>query len=136
MQDLFVELPYYTAEFLNLWMKAEDDTILEELFQDFEGTEVSTPQVKAFYKKIKENYPNTIFHGTDVGHQYNTTGKRYMEYLLSSDSDKSEECALCQEAIDQGQYYYEQNDSVYRENKMVENFKREYSKLNLSLIHI
>jgi len=130
MQDLFVELPYYTAEFLNLWMKAEDDTILEELFQDFEGTEVSTPQVKAFYKKIKENYPNTIFHGTDVGHQYNTTGKRYMEYLLSSDSDKSEECALCQEAIDQGQYYYEQNDSVYRENKMVENFKREYSKLN------
>ena len=53
-----------------------------------------------------------------------------MEYLLSSDSDKSEECALCQEAIDQGQYYYEQNDSVYRENKMVENFKREYSKLN------
>lgn len=104
MQDLFVELPYYTAEFLNLWMKAEDDTILEELFQDFEGT--------------------------DVGHQYNTTGKRYMEYLLSSDSDKSEECALCQEAIDQGQYYYEQNDSVYRENKMVENFKREYSKLN------
>lgn len=130
MRDLFVELPYYTAEFLNLWMKAEDDTILEELFQDFEGTEVSTPQVKAFYKKIKENYPNTIFHGTDVGHQYNTTGKRYMEYLLSSDSDKSEECALCQEAIDQGQYYYEQNDSVYRENKMVENFKREYSKLN------
>lgn len=130
MRDLFVELPYYTAEFLNLWMKAEDDTILEELFQDFEGTEVSTPQVKAFYKKIKENYPNTIFHGTDVGHQYNTTGKRYMEYLLSSDSDKSEECALCQESIDQGQYYYEQNDSVYRENKMVENFKREYSKLN------
>ena len=130
MRDLFVEPPFFTSEFLNLWMKAEDDTILEELFQDFEGTEVSTPQVKAFYKKIKENYPNTIFHGTDVGHQYNTTGKVYMEYLLSSDSDKSEECALCQEAIDQGQYYYEQNDSVYRENKMVENFKREYSKLN------
>lgn len=130
MRNLFVELPYYTAEYLNLWMKAEDDTILEELFQDWEGTAIDTPQEKAFYQKIKQNCPDTIFHGTDVGHQYNTTGKRYMEYLLSSDSDKSEECTLCQEAIDQGQYYYEQSDSVYRENKMVENFIREYSKLN------
>ena len=25
---LFVELPYYTAQYLNLWMQAEDDTIL------------------------------------------------------------------------------------------------------------
>ena len=27
---LFVELPYYTAQYLNLWMQAEDDTILLE----------------------------------------------------------------------------------------------------------
>ena len=30
MRDLFVELPYYSAEFLNLWMKSDNDDILEQ----------------------------------------------------------------------------------------------------------
>ncbi|MDD3368847.1 MAG: hypothetical protein PHP50_08200 [Lachnospiraceae bacterium] len=28
MRDLFIEMPYYTTEYLNLWMQASDDTIM------------------------------------------------------------------------------------------------------------
>ena len=34
MRHLFVELSHYTAQWLNLWMDAEDDEILEQLHQD------------------------------------------------------------------------------------------------------
>ena len=69
MRDLFVELPYYSAEFLNLWMKSENDDILEQLYQDWEGTAVHSQVVLDFYKRIKSECPETVFHGTDVGHQ-------------------------------------------------------------------
>jgi len=35
MRHLFVELPYYTAEFLNIWMKSDSDEILDELYNDW-----------------------------------------------------------------------------------------------------
>ncbi len=31
LRHLFVELPYYTAEFLNVWMQSDSDDILDEL---------------------------------------------------------------------------------------------------------
>ena len=74
MRDLFVELPYYSAEFLNLWMKSDNDDILEQLYQDWEGTAIHSQVVLDFYKQIKIECPETVFHGTDVGHQYQSTG--------------------------------------------------------------
>lgn len=136
MRHLFIEDPYYTAEFLNLWMKAEDDSILDELFQDVEGTAVDSPQVKAFYQQIKAACPETVFHGTDVGHQYFSTGQRYLEYLEAHGQKDSEKYALAQENIEQGKCFYEgyEVESTefwdYRENKMVENFLREYDTVN------
>ena len=41
MRHLFVESPYYTAQWLNLWMDAEGDGILEQLHRDWEGTYAS-----------------------------------------------------------------------------------------------
>ena len=38
MRYLFVEQAYYTAQYFNLWMQAEDDTILLEVFKDWEGS--------------------------------------------------------------------------------------------------
>ena len=38
MRHLFLELPYYTAEFLNIWMHERDDKILNEIYSDWEGT--------------------------------------------------------------------------------------------------
>ena len=131
MRDLFVELPYYSAEFLNLWMQSDNDDILDQLYQDWEGTAIHSQDVIDFYKQIKRECPETIFHGTDVGHQYHTTGKRYLTYLQENgQGDGSEQYQLAQEAIEQGQYYYRHSDGVYRENTMVDNFIREFDRLN------
>lgn len=129
MRHLFVEQSYFAAEFLNLWMKADNDDILEALYQDSEGTESHTPYTKTFYKKIKSECPETIFHGTDVGHQGDTTGKRFLSYLADNNLTGSEMYTLTAEAIQQGQRYYSSYDGVYRENKMAENFIRELEKL-------
>ncbi len=130
MRHLFVELPYYTAEFLNMWMQADNDDIFEAIYSDWKGSSGHNPDTKEFYKKIKSECPETIFHGTDVGHQYNTTGKRFLKYLEDNDLKDSTQYSLAQETIEQGKHFYEKADDVYRENKMVENFLQEFDKLN------
>ena len=77
MRYLFVEQAYYTAQYFNLWMQAEDDTILLEVFKDWEGSLSYNELVLDFYRSIKADCPETIFVGTDIGHQYETTGARY-----------------------------------------------------------
>lgn len=133
MRDLFIEIPYFGAEFLNLWMQSEDDEIIDQLIADWEGTNGGNPLTKEFYTKIKENCPETVFHGTDIGHLYNITGERYLNYLRETGQEDSEEYELTQEAIRQGKEYYEDTDEAtrdtYRENKMTENFIREYERL-------
>ena len=64
MRHLFVELSHYTAQWLNLWMDAEDDEILEQLHQDWESTLSSGAETLDFYRTIKEQCPETVFHGT------------------------------------------------------------------------
>lgn len=130
MRDLFVELSYFTAEFLNIWMQSENDDILDAIFEDWRGTQSYSPEVKQFYMDIKENYPETVFHGTDVGHQYRTTGERFLEYLREHGKEDSEQYTLAQKAIKQGKYYYAHSDDAYRENMMAQNFIREFDKLD------
>lgn len=129
MRHLFVELSYFTAEYLNLWMQSDNDDILEEIYDDWGGTAGHNPYTKAFYKKIKSECPETIFHGTDIGHQYNTSGSRFLSYLAANDLTGSEEYTLTIEAIKQGRTYYSNNNDVYRENKMTENFIHEFERL-------
>lgn len=130
LRHLFLESPYYTAEYLNLWMQAEDDEILDEIYDDWEGSAAHNPYLKEFYQKIKEQCPETVFHGTDVGHQYETTGKRYLNYLKENQLENSRQYSLAQECIEQGKYYYGNSDHAYRENKMAENFIRFFDALN------
>lgn len=129
MRHLFIEHSYYTAEYLNLWMQADNDDILEAIYEDWEGTAAHTPHTKTFFKKIKRECPETIFHGTDVGHQYDRTGKRFLSYLEANDLTESEQYTLTAEAIQQGRTYYTTKDDAYRENKMTENFIRAFEKL-------
>lgn len=129
MRHLFVEFPFFTAEYLNLWMQSDNDDILEEIYEDWEGSASHNPYIKAFYKKIKSETPETIFHGTDIGHQYDTTGSRFLSYLVANDLTGTEEYILTVEAIKQGRFYYSKDDNLYRENKMTENFIREFGKL-------
>lgn len=129
MRHLFVELPYYTAEYMNVWMNSDEDTILDALYQDWAGTAMYSQEVLHFYKQIKLDCPETVFHGTDVGHQYDTTGNRFLEYLVSTGQQQSELYRLSTEAIRQGQYYYQHFNDTYRENTMTENFIREFEGL-------
>jgi hypothetical protein len=130
MRHLFVELPYYTAEFLNIWMQSDNNIILDELYSDWTGTASHNLNVKEFYDKIKNQCPETIFHGTDVGHQYDTTGERFLRYLQSNNKEDSEQYLLTKEIIEQGKNYYRDRDDVYRENMMVANFIPKFDKLS------
>lgn len=38
LRDLFVELPYYSAEFLNVWMKETSNDLLDTWFEEISGT--------------------------------------------------------------------------------------------------
>lgn len=137
MRHLFLELPYYTAEFLNIWMKSDSDEILNGINDDTVGTNMHGENFLNFYKTIKENCPETVFHGTDVGHQYSSTGKQYREYLEENGMEDSEEYKLTLKNIEQGKYFYKNNDDIYRENKMVENFIREFDTLeNMDIMGI
>jgi len=124
-RHLFIELAYYTAEYLNAWMKDDTDRILDELYADWKGTAAYNPDTYAFYKKIKQECPDTIFHGTDVGHQYDTTGKRFLLELEANNLTETENYELAIEAVKQGEKYYKSRNDVYRENSMVANFIRE-----------
>lgn len=130
LRHLFIEAPYYTAEFLNLWLKSDDDKILDAVYNDWKGSASYNPYIKEFYKKIKRECPETIFHGTDIGHQYSTTGERFLNYLKENNLENSNQYQITQNVIEQGKYYYENSDDAYRENKMVENFVREFEALD------
>ena len=129
MRDLLIEVPSYTAQFMNLWMKAEDDAILSRLFEDWEGTAMHDQRVWDFYKSIKEQCPETVFHGFDVGHQYNTTGTRYLIGLALTGQMGSADWDETQQTIEQGKQYYQTGDDVYRENIMAENLARIFESL-------
>jgi len=132
MRHLFIEYSYFTAAFLNIWMQAEDDSILFDFYNDLAGTQAYTENTLDFFRTIKETCPETIFHGTDVGHQFDSTGKRYLEYLDSNGMTDTQEYQLASEAIEQGKRYYGEGvpDHVYRENTMVSNFIREFELLD------
>lgn len=130
MRHLFVELSFFTAELLNVWMHEDTDDILEAIYADWKGTASHVPVVLAFYREIKQTCPETVFHGTDVGHQYDTTGARYLAYLRKNGMEASEQYRLAEENVEQGRQYYEKDDGAYRENKMTENFIRAFDGLD------
>ena len=129
MRDLFVELPYYTAQYLNRWMQADNDRILMEVYTDWKGSASYHQNVLDFYRGIKTACPETVFHGTDVGHQYNSTGYRYLKLLRSEGKRDTEEYRLASENIDQGLEFYRTQDGEFRENAMTQNLLREYRAL-------
>lgn len=131
-RKLFLELPYYSAEFLNLWMKEDSDDLIDEWFEEVRGTQSGNEYYNEFFHEIKEFCPETVFCGTDVGHQYDTTGARYLKYLEENGLADSERYLLAQECIRQGQEFRaadtEHNGiSPIRESYMVSNFIKAYS---------
>ena len=136
-RDLFLEDGYASAQLLNRWMQAEDDALLNEHFKALQGTYGGSESYQAFYEKIKQNCPETIFHGTDIEHQYRSLGYQYLTYLAAEGKKDSPEYAQVLESIQQAKQYYsysyagkEAEADVYRENCMAENFMRELDALD------
>ena len=130
---LFVELPYYTAEYLNLWMREDSDEIIDRVFEDIQGTQSANEYYYEFFHEIKEQCPQTVFYGTDVGHQYDTTGARYLEYLADNGLEESDDYRLAKECMDQGIEFYSKDTmhngiSPIRESYMVANFINAYDR--------
>ena len=130
-RHLFVELPYYTAEFLNVWMHEEDNSTVDQVFEDLRGSASYNEYYYNFLQDIKTNCPETVFHGIDVGHQRTTTGPRYLEYLEENGRKDSPEYAKAVECIRQGDDFYADSSvydglSLIRENYMVGNFIEAY----------
>lgn len=77
--------------------------------------------------------PETVFHGTDVGHQFETMGLRYIAYLTQQGLIDSENYRLAQECIRQGKDYYKDDSdrdgiSEAREAYMTSNFITAYGR--------
>ncbi len=130
---LFLELPYFTAEFLNQWMQEDSDEIIDQIYEDIQGTQSGNEHYYEFFHEIKEQCPQTVFYGTDVGHQYDTTGSRYLKYLEDNGLAGSEDYRLAKECIDQGIEFHSDDSghdgkSTVRESYMVSNFIDAYSR--------
>lgn len=130
-RDLFIELSYYEGELLNDYMKAEDAEILDVIYDSLEGTPSHTQYFLDFYTAIKRDYPETVFHGTDIGHQYWNLGPYYLEYLEKAGLKDSDKYQRTLEVMEQGRAWYEDlgSDGEFRENLMVENFIWDYDRL-------
>ena len=129
LRHLFIEQDYYIGEYLNLWMKADNDDILNDLFTAWTGTVYEdNPHVWDFFQRIKADCPETVFHGTDIGLRHTYAGPRYLAHLLENGLRDSEQYRLTIQCLDQGTAYRNRGDT-YRENTMTENFIRAFDAL-------
>ena len=132
-RSLFLELPYYSAEFLNLWMKEDNDELLDQWFSEISDTLSGNEYYREFLTELRTGCPETVFYGTDVGHQAETTGARYLQYLEAHGLKDTENYSLAEECIRQGREFYESDTqgngiSPIREAYMTENFKAAYER--------
>ncbi len=133
VRHLFMEHSYAFAQYLNEWMRADNDEILNMLFEKTAGTAGSSQVTWDFLQKIKSDYPKTIFHGTDIEHQFQTIGAMYHKKLEEEGKKDTEAYQICRERIEQGKqaYKYDDKASFYacREKYMIENFIKEYDSI-------
>ena len=132
-RNFFIELPYYSAEFVNVWMNETSDETLDLWFEEIQGTASGNANYYEFFQKIKKYCPETVFYGTDVGHQFDTTGARYLKYLEDNGLETSRNYALAKECIRQGiEFSYDSTAnngvSTIRESHMVSNFIDAYAR--------
>ncbi|MCL1882687.1 MAG: hypothetical protein FWF81_02910 [Defluviitaleaceae bacterium] len=130
MRHFFIEAPFFTAYFLNEWMQAEDDTILYELFADWHYSSKNNPYQLDFYRTIKREFPETVFHGIDVGHGSSTTGQRLIEYLTANNLTDTEAYTLTRENMRQLEHFDRTRNHGLRSSVyMPQNFIREFDRL-------
>ncbi|MCL2620854.1 MAG: hypothetical protein FWD97_07985 [Defluviitaleaceae bacterium] len=131
MRHLFIETSYATAQLLNLWMTTDDgnDVILNQLFDDWHGTVFHNHAVLDFYRAVKREFPETVFHGSDVGQQDATTSQRFLQHLTDSGQQGSAEYGLTRENIAQFQRFEDEGSHSVRAYYKPLNFIRQFDAL-------
>jgi len=130
LRHLFLEHCYCTTEFLNIWMSADSDDILEMLYEVTLAPDF--PYIKDFFRTIKRDCPETVFCG--VTPVYPPIGEKYLHYLKDNNLRCTNEYSNVQELLEKGKGLYSdyggQWSDGYREQNMVDNFIRQFEKLN------
>lgn len=127
------EWSYYDTMFLNQWMAAEDDAILES-FKGPNGL-IRSEYEEDFYRQIKTRFPETVFHGIDVENAYQAEPKM-LAALEERGLKDSEDYRLVLQNIQQGEKAHQLaaqyngdlkgEAASYREDRMYENFVRTF----------
>ena len=135
-RDLFLELGAATAELLNRWMRTGDESFWDLVYRNWEGTLSQTELTEDFYRQLRADCPETVFHGIDLEHQYRTTGHFCLALLEKEGQQGSEVYRKVLRSVEQGERFYQgwdgdlfSRDNAYRENVLAENFRSEYESL-------
>jgi len=128
MRHMFIEFPFFTAELLNIWMQSDNDDILYEFFHNWDGAGTLRYYVE-FFRSIKREFPETIFHGINVTSGFCSQGRRFLQYLQDNNMHGTELYLLSLEAIKQGEHFCRYRDLEFRVTKMAENFIRAFDRL-------
>ncbi|MCQ2597656.1 MAG: hypothetical protein MJ181_07385 [Treponema sp.] len=128
----FMEVGHNTAELLNFWIQTGEDIVLDTVFSNWKGTLMGEEVTYNYLHTFKEEFPETVFHGIDVEHQYETNGKIYMNFLEHNNLTDTNEYLIASENMEQGMKYTLKKGSKdkYREKCLTENFIREYESIN------
>ena len=136
-RHLFIEYSYAYAQRLNAWMQADGDELLIWLRSEEEDTldSVSAEALLLFdfYKAVKEHCPETVFHGTDIEHEYDTLGAEYLAALEEAGKQGSVEYARTVLTCEQGKQAHQNGETDegyrFRETCLVDNFIWELEQL-------
>jgi len=132
-RHFFKEMSYFGGELLNLWMQAANDEILYAVLNSWYDTSVDVPYMlpfyKTFYKTIKNDFPETIFHGVDVGNRWQTVGIAFLDLLKKNGLEDSEMYQLTLENIEQSNHYANARSHSVRAVYKPLNFIREFDRL-------
>ena len=135
-RDLFLEMGAATAELLNRWMTTGEESFWDLVYRNWEGTLSQTELTEDFYRQLRADCPETVFHGIDMEHQYRTTGRFCLALLEKEGRQGSEVYRKVLRSVEQGERFYEgwdgdlfSRDNAYREETLAENFRDEYESI-------
>ena len=134
-RDLFLELGAATTELLNRWMRTGDESFWDLVYRNWEGTLSQTELTEDFYRQLRADCPETVFHGIDLEHQYRTTGRFCLALLEKEGRKGTDEYRRAALAMEQAKRFYQGEgdlslwDNAYREDTLAENFRTAYEAL-------
>ncbi len=135
MRHLFIEASYFTVHYMNEWMKSETDEIFEDIYEEWGGTPAHNEHTYNFYMRIKEECPETVFHGHDIaGTGYIKYGIKYLQELRAQGKEDSDEYKYAEKIYKlsvkwNNTLISDPENGNLRENSMAEEFMREFDAL-------